>query len=386
MSLSTNQLQNIRALAEQVAQDVALLHREAVDRNSRWPAETMQALGEVGLLGLQVPRSLGGHGEGLTALVTACEALAQVCPSSALCFGMHCVGTAVIAAKATAYQQDHYLRPIAQGKHITTLAVSEKGTGSHLYLAETRLLSHGEEYVIEGSKHFVTSGGYANSYVVTTVAADADAQPGQFSCILVDDGLPGMTWGEPWQGLGMRGNESRALHLDRVRAPKKALLGEEGDQVWYLFEVVAPYFLMAMSGTYLGIAAAALQAATEHLESRQFSHSGERLAGVPVLQHRLAEMWIQVQRARTLVYHAAGMADAGDPNALVPILACKADVADMVEQVTNDAMTLCGGAAYAENSFLARLLRDARAAHVMAPTTDMLKTWAGRALLGQPLL
>jgi len=386
MAASTVELQHVRILAERVAQETALVHREAVDRDSRWPVETMQALGEAGLLGLQAPASLGGHGEGLSALVTACEALAQVCPSSALCFGMHCVGTAVIAAKATPYQQERYLRPIARGQHITTLALSEKGTGSHFYLAETRLLSAGDEYLIDGSKHFVTSGGYADSYVVSTVAADADAQPGQFSCILVDRNLPGTSWGEPWHGLGMRGNESRALLLDGVRAPRKALLGEEGDQVWYIFEVVAPYFLMAMSGTYLGIAAAALRGATEHLQSRQYSHSGERLSGVSILQHRLAEMWIKVQRTRALVYQAAQMGDAGDPNALIPILACKADVADMVEQVTSEAMTLCGGAAYAENSFLARLLRDARAAHVMSPTTDILKTWTGRALLGQPLL
>lgn len=386
MPTQTAALEQVRAIAEQVARETGLVHRDAVDRDSRWPAEVMRALAEAGLMGLQAPRSLGGRGEGLSALLTACEALAQVCPSSALCFGMHCVGTAVIAAKATPYQQERYLRPIAEGKHITTLAVSEKGTGSHLYLAQTRLLSQGDDYVIEGDKHFVTSGGYADSYVVSTVAADPEALAGQFSCILVDRDLPGASWGEPWRGLGMRGNESRAMRLDRVRVPKKALLGDEGDQVWYIFEVVAPYFLMAMSGTYLGIAAAALKATTEHLQSRQYAHSGEHLADVSILQHRLAEMWIKVQRTRALIYEAAAMGDAGDPNALAPILACKADVADMVEQVTGDAMTLCGGTAYGENSFLARLLRDARAAHVMAPTTDMLKTWVGRALLGQPLL
>ncbi|MCA1596295.1 MAG: acyl-CoA/acyl-ACP dehydrogenase [Chloroflexi bacterium] len=384
MTTGTSPLQEIRDLVERVALETALVHRDSVDRDGRWPVETMRALAAADLLGLHVPQSLGGRGEGLAALVAACEALAQVCPSAALCFGMHCVATAVITAKATSYQKERYLRPIAEGKHITTLALSERGSGSHFYIPQTQLRLEGSEYAIDGEKHFVTSGGYADSYVVSTVASDAQA--GQFSCVLVDHGLPGMTWGEAWQGLGMRGNQSRALRLNGARVPREALLGEQGDQIWYIFEVVAPYFLMAMSGAYLGIAAAALKSTTDHLASRQYTHSGERLAEVAVIQHRLGAMWIQVHRTRALVYQAAHMGDARDPEALVPILACKADVADMVESVTNEAMTLCGGAAYAENSFLARLLRDARAAHVMSPTTDILKTWAGRALLSQPLL
>ncbi len=378
-------LHPLRAAAERVAQNVAVQFREEVDRDSRWPAESMRALAEAGLMGLHVPRSLGGHGEGLTALVLVCEALGRECPSSGLCFGMHCVGTAVIAAKATQYQQEHYLRPIAAGRHITTLALSEAGTGGHFYLPLTQLQGEGEEFILEGEKHFVTNGAHADSYVVS-VAAGGDTGTGQFSCVLVDRDLPGLSWGDAWHGFGMRGNESRRMRLDRVRVHQRNLLGEVGDQVWYVFEVVAPFFLMAMSGTYLGVAGAALDLATEHLKTRTYSHSGERLSGQPVLQHRLAELWIKLRRTRALVYEAAHLGDEGNPAALVPILAAKADVAEMATEVTNEAMTLCGGAAYAENSLLARYLRDARAAHVMAPTTDMLKTWAGRALLGEPLL
>lgn len=380
------EVQRLLAVAERVAREAALPYRDEVDRDSRWPAEAMRALAEAGLLGLHVPRHLGGHGEGLTALVAVCEALGRVCPAAALCFGMHCVATAVIAAKATRWQQEHYLRAIARGEHFTTLALSEGGSGSHFYLPETRLIPAGEHYLIKGEKRFVTSGGHADSYVVSTVAAGPGGSPGQFSCVLVDRDLPGMTWGEPWAGFGMRGNESRTLRLDRVRVSREHLLGEEGDQVWYVFEVVTPYFLMGMSGVYLGIGQAVLELVQEHLGSRRYTHSGERLADVSLLQHRLAEQWIALNRSRTLVYEAARLAEVGDPGALAWILASKADVADMVVQTANEGMTLCGGAAYAQNGPLARFLRDARAAHVMAPTTDILKTWTGRVLLGQPLL
>jgi alkylation response protein AidB-like acyl-CoA dehydrogenase len=337
-------------------------------------------------MGLHVPERLGGHGQGLLALALITEAVGKVCPSSAMCYGMHCVGTAVIAAKPTRHQEEHYLRAIAAGDHVTTLSLSEPGTGVHFYLPTTRLLREGGEFVIEGSKQFVTNGGHADSYVITTLASTAGTDTGEFSCVLMDAGAAGIDWQEPWQGFGMRGNSSRGLKLNGVRVPAENLLGEEGDQSWYVFEVVAPYFLLAMAGTYLGIAQAALDYTLHHMRTRGYQHSGETLAQVPVLQHRLAEMWTAVEKTRLLIYRAAQLGDLGDPDALVAILAAKADVADTSVWVVNEAMTLCGGIAYRENDQLTRMLRDARASHVMSPTTDILKTWTGRALLGLPLL
>lgn len=376
----------LKHTAEQVtAQEIAPL-AELVDRDFAWPAHSLKALAAAGLMGLQVPEHLGGHGQGLLALTVIAEAIGKACPSSALCFGMHCVGTAVIAAKATVEQQDTYLRAIARGEHITTLALSEGGTGAHFYLPETRLTADGDHYRIDGAKEFVTNGGYADSYVVSAVAGAGMAEVGDFSCIVVDRDTPGMTWREPWRGFGMHGNSSRGLSFDGVRVPTSRLLGAEGDQVWYVFEVVAPFFLMAMAGTYLGIAQSALDAAGEHLRARAFSHSGESLRDIETLQTRYADMWISVEKTRSLIHEAARRGDLGDPDALPFILACKADAGDTAVKLANDAMTICGGKAYAENSRIGQMLRDARASHVMSPTTDLLKVWTGRALLGLQLL
>lgn len=383
--LLSGAIHELRGKAEQVALGQIAPRSDEVDRDAIWPAHALRALADAGLLGLHVPRRLGGHEQGLLALAVLTETLAKACPSSALCFGMHCVGTAVIAAKATRDQEDRYLRPIAEGRHVTTLALSESGTGLHFYLSQTRLARDSGSYVIDGTKQFVTSGGHADSYVVSTLAS-SPAQAGEFSCLVVDRDAPGVAWLEPWHGFGMRGNSSRGMRLDRARVPVGNLLGEEGDEIWYVFEVIAPYFLMAMSGTYLGIAQAALDLTLEHLRSRRYDHSGEALADVPLVQHRLGELWAAVEKARLLIYHAARLGDLDDPQALPALLSCKADVAGIAVQVTNEAMTLCGGIAYRENSRLARLLRDARASHVMAPTTDMLRQWAGRTLLGLPLL
>lgn len=359
---------------------------QEVDQKGLWPEHSMAALAAEGLLGLQVPKAFGGHGQGLLSLSTLTEKIGRVCPSSALCFGMHCVGTAVIAAKATQLQQEKYLRPIARGEHITSLALAESGTGAHFYLPETSLATDGCGFRLNGTKQFVTNGGQADSYVVSAVASGIQTEPGDFSCLIVDRDTEGMQWLDPWQGFGMRGNSSRGVQFTDAPVPRANLLGEEGDQVWYVFEVVAPYFLMAMAGTYLGIAQSAVDAASEHLRARKHSHSGEALANVATLQTRFAEMWIALEKTRSLVREAATRGDLGHPDALPFILACKADAGETAVRLTNEAMTICGGEAYRENSRVAQMLRDARAGHVMSPTTDLLMAWTGRALLGLPLL
>jgi isovaleryl-CoA dehydrogenase len=384
--LFSDKLQRFREQVEDIVRTELEPRSEQTDAEARWPEHGMRALQRAGLMALNVPKTAGGHGEGLVALCAICELLARCCPSTAICYGMHCVGTAVIAAKATPFHRDAYLKPIAEGRHLTTLALSESGTGTHFYLPQTQLQRDGDEYVINGEKQFVTNATHADSYVISTIASLPNAEAGEFSCLILDGHLPGIAWGEPWNGFGMRGNDSRSLKLENVRAPVKNLLGSEGDEIAYIFEVVAPYFLAAMSGTYLGAAQSALEIATEHLRTRRFDFSGETLSDSPLLQHRLAHLWMAVQKTRLLIFEAARLGDLGDKRALPMMLAAKADVAETAVMLANEAMTLCGGIAYRENSRLARVLRDVRASHVMSPTTDILKLWLGRSLLDVPML
>ena len=373
--------------AQEIAKDVLAPNAATVDRDACWPEEGIRALQQAGLGGLTVPEEFGGLGQGSYRVAQVCEILGQECASTAMCFGMHCVGAAVISAKATPDQQERYLRPIVEGRHLTTLSLSESGTGSHFYVPHTQIEAVSPDmYRVTGSKTFVTNGSYADSYVISTVAAEPDAPLGQFSCIVLREGAEGIHWGPPWDGLGMRGNSSRAMDLNQVMVSRNDLLGEEGDQIWYVFQVVTPYFLMAMSGTYLGIASAALEIARNHLIKRHYSESGSNLAQVPVLQHRLGCLWGMLERTRRLTYHAAASFDSGDPDALPAVFTAKAEVAECAVSMVNEVMTITGGMAYREGSRLHQLLRDARAAHVMAPTTDLLRIWTGRTLLGQPIL
>ena len=381
----TRALEDAIGKTREIARTVVAERSDAVDEEARWPEENFRELQRAGLGGLVVPTRDGGLGLGLLAVARSCEELGRICPSTGISWGMHHVGSAVIAAKATTEQRARYLGPIAEGKHFTTLALSEPGTGAHFYLPETRLVESGSSFVATGRKSFVTNGGRADSYVLST-AAVSEGDAGEFSCIVVPNDAEGLVWGAEWKGLGMRGNSSRDLELRDVRVPRTDLLGEEGDEIWYVFNVVAPFFLTAMAGTYVGVAAAALEEAVAHVSQRRHSHSAAPLANIAVVQHRVGELWARVARTRALIHHAAVAAEAATADALPLLCSAKAEVAGCAVDVVNDAMTLMGGRAYAQHSRIERLLRDARAAHVMAPTTDQLRIWTGRALLDLPLL
>ncbi len=378
------ELEAVRGIAEEVVAP----HSERWDRDAIWPEPALRALQRAGLGGLVIPRAYGGKGQGLLALTQVCETLGRADASTALCYGMHCVGAACVAAKATPDLAERFLAPISAGGHLTTLALSEPGTGSHFYLPETRMrrAKDAECYVITGSKSFVTNGSHADSYVLSTVADDHTAPPGHFSLLLVPGDAKGLVWGPAWSGWGMRGNSSRGLEFKELEVPVCNRLGLEGDQIWYVFRIVAPYFLMAMAGTYLGVASRALSEVRSHLKRRHYSHSGGTLAEVGVLQHRLGGIWAQLEGTRSLCYRVASDADRDVPDALTGLCAAKAETARAVVGIVNECMTLCGGQAYRDGSLLQRLLRDARAADVMSPTTDLLYTWVGRSLLGLPLL
>ena len=384
--MASDSFDGLLVRVQEVALEAVAPSAEAVDAQAAWPRGPLRALQDAGLGGLTVPRAAGGLGFGLAALLRVSEVLGQHCASTAMCFGMHGVASAVLSAKATPEQAETYLRPIAEGRHLTTLALSEPGTGGHFYLPQTRMRRTTQGYLLDGAKSFVTNGGHADSYVLNAAEGAEGSLPGEFACLVLPSRAEGVSWKEEWRGTGMRGNSSRTMRLDDVHLPASSLLGAEGDHTWYVFNVVAPHFLAAMAGTYLGVGQAALEEARAHLKGRSHAHSGGTLAQNPVLQHRLGLLWAEQEKARRLAYYATEQGDMGGPDALPALMSCKAEAAETAVRVANEAMTLLGGIGYAQGSRLDRHLRDARAGPIMAPTTDMLRTWTGRWLLGEPLL
>jgi alkylation response protein AidB-like acyl-CoA dehydrogenase len=380
------ELKSILNIATDISSNVVLKEGLEADKHGGWVRESMEALKTSKLTGLVVPAESGGMGQGLYAMVRVCEILGASYSSAGLCYGMHCVGSAVLAAKATSWQKTNYLEAIAAGKHITTLALSETGTGAHFYFPQTQLKVNDADIILNGNKSFVTNGGHADSYVISTVGVEESSAPDQFSCVIVDANAKGIEWGKPWAGIGMRGNSSLTMALNNVSLSKDHVLGETGEQLWYVFNVIAPYFLMAMAGTYLGVAGAAFEEARKSIKARTYSNSGTNLSNISIVQHRLGELYEKLETAKALIYNASQAGDKGAPEAMTLILAAKNAAANAAVDITNEAMTLAGGRGYMEHSLLEMLLRDARASHVMSPTTDILYTWIGRALLEEPLL
>lgn len=380
------ELNSVLEIVKEIAHTTVVQEAPSSDEKGEWVSKSMEALKDSKITGLVVPVESGGMGLGLSALVQVCETLGTYYASAGLCFGMHCVGSAVLAAKATKWQKENYLEPIAAGKHITTLALSEPGTGAHFYFPQTKLITDDSGFLVNGEKTFVTNGGHADSYVISTLGIDNISSSEGFTCAIMDADSKGISWGDKWNGIGMRGNSSRGMKLENVSIRNEHVLGEKGDQLWYVFNVVAPYFLTAMAGTYLGVAQAAFNEARTCLKDRVYSHNGSHLSQVSVMQHKLGYMYEKLEAAKALIHHAARQGDEGTVEALTLILSSKSVAAACAVEMANEAMTIAGGRGYRNNSLLERLLRDARAAHVMSPTTDLLYTWIGRALLDEPLL
>jgi isovaleryl-CoA dehydrogenase len=349
----------------------------SVDRDREFPDAGLRALAAAGAHGLLVPVSAGGSGGSLSALADACEAVGAACASTGMVFLMHAVTAATIAAGGGP-RAESYLRSMATGETLGTLAFSERGTGAHFYAPELRLSRSNGTVRLSGRKSFVTSGAHAGLYLLLVQGEDDG-----LDCYAVEGDQEGLSFDGSWLGLGMAGNASIAMELDIV-LPEAARIGGPGKGQELVFDVVAPFFLIGLAAVNVGIARAAAEAAVEHVRDRRYP-DGTSLADVQFIQHELAAMDLRVRATRLLVDEAARLGEAGDPGALVAVMEAKIAATEAGVDVTQRALEVCGGQGYTPALPIERHLRDARAGTVMAPTNAVLKSWVGKALAGLPV-
>jgi isovaleryl-CoA dehydrogenase len=349
-----------------------------VDRERRFPDAGMRALAEIGALGLLVGSEHGGVSGGLRSLASAGEIVGSACASTGMVFLMHTVAAATVRGGGGPVADGLLLR-LASGAVTGTLAFSERGTGAHFYAPELTAQRRNGSVHISGRKSFVTAGGHAD---VMLVLLQSDGEG--LDCYAVPRTADGISFDGDWQGLGMRGNSSIAVDFADVTVDEDARIGPAGGGADLVFGVVAPTFLVGLAAVNVGIAQAAVDAAVQHATSRSYP-DGQTLAEVPAIQHQLADMDIRTRSARTLLHEAAALGDAGDAGALVALMEAKISGTDTAAAVTQTALEVCGGQGYTPSLPVERLLRDARAGAVMAPTNGVLRTWTGRALAGLPV-
>jgi alkylation response protein AidB-like acyl-CoA dehydrogenase len=353
------------------------------DRSGSFPEQSIAALGEAGILGLTVQTELGGLGLGPTSFVEAAEEIAAACPSTAMIFVMHVCATEVVK-QSSLPRRDDILKEIAAGRHLSTLAFSEKGSRSHFWAPVSRASADDGEHVLSAEKSWVTSAGYAQSYVVSTGAVSGDG-PTDSTLYFVEASAPGVAIDGAWDGLGMRANASAPVRLDNARIAPDAALSPEAGGFAVMLSSTLPWFQLGAAAVANGIGRAALEATAGHLTSAKFAHLGETLASLPTARARLARARIQLDASRALVNDAARSVESPDDLTMLKVLESKACAAEMALDVTDACMRLCGGAAFSRHLPVERFFRDARAGAVMAPTTDVLYDFVGKAVLGMPL-
>ncbi len=360
----------------------------AVDEHGRFPQEAVTALRRDGLLALGVPEAYDGPGGGPLEVVAAVEPVAAACASTGMVYVMHLVATQTLLAGTGEAENDdpidEVLRGIARGEHLTTLAYSERGSRGHFWAQVSRARADGDEIVLHADKTWSTSAGYVDSYVVATGAPGGD-DPLDTELYLVPADVPGVEVPRRFDGLGLRGNASAPLAFRGVRISSARRLGAPRSGMDLMLTATLPWFALGSAACSVGIAGAALRAAADHAAGARLEHLGATLSQVPGVRERLARAYVRHAESRAHLYEVAGQVEAGDPGAQLGVLAVKAAAAEMAIEVTDMCMRIGGGAAYSKHGPLERHLRDARAAAVMAPTTDLLHEFLGKALTGQEL-
>jgi alkylation response protein AidB-like acyl-CoA dehydrogenase len=372
------------AKAEGVAREVLARHAGEVDRCCRWPQESVAALGKAGLMGLTLPLDMGGAGQGAGTFAAVTSILAQHCASTAMIYLMHLCGAQVIAAAAGFPRRQEVLCAVAEGRHLCTLAFSEKGSRSHFWAPVSQAVVDGDGYRLSAQKSWVTSAGWADSYIVSTRAAGR-TEPTASTLYCVPRGAPGLSCAGTWNGLGLRGNASAPMSLQNVCVSAAERVSLEGEGFNTMLGIVLPWFQIGSAAVALGLSQAAVEGTRRHLLGAKLEHQGKTLASLMNLRARLARMRILVDGQRAFLDHVARLMNDPGPDTLLAVLESKAAAGETALEVTDLAMRTCGGAAFSGHLDVERHFRDARAAAVMAPTTDVLYDFIGRTLLGLPL-
>ena len=259
---------NAAARAAEIARNVVARHADDVDRDARFPEESITALASAGLFGLCVAESLGGAGQGPRAFAAVVEELAQACGSTAMVYVMHVTAARAIATSSTLADRDSILRDVAAGKHLTTLAFSEAGSRSQFWAPVSRLEESNGHYLTSASKSWVTSATHADSYV-STAQKPAAASPLESTIYFVRTSTKGVRVSSPFNGLGLRGNDSAPVTLEEIRVESGDLISPLGEGPKVILEVVLPWFAVGTAAMANGLSRAALQQTAKHLTDRK---------------------------------------------------------------------------------------------------------------------
>jgi isovaleryl-CoA dehydrogenase len=366
---------------ERVIADVVAPAATTVDESGTFPSSAIKALSEAGILGLTASPDVGGGGGSMRDAAEVVLRLAATCGSTAMVVLMHYSAAATIEA----HGPKDVRQAIGEGRHLTTLAFSEAGSRAQFWVPLSTATPLGGTAVLDAAKSWVTSGAEADSYVWSS--RPVDPATGPMTLWLVPsqaEGLNKHTSG--FDGVGLRGNGSIPVTADGVRVPLDARLGADGEGLNIALATALPWFLVLSGAFSLGVLEAVTAEAGAHLSGARLEHLGEALIHQPIPRADYARLRLITDRVRAFLSDTLSALEAGRPDAQLRVLEVKAVAAEDAAVGCDLAMRLCGGAAFRKETNINRHHRDSLAARVMAPTTDALLDFVGRAVSGLPLL
>jgi alkylation response protein AidB-like acyl-CoA dehydrogenase len=374
----TTNAQNYQTILEQICSETIARAAAEVDRSGTFPDKSIEALKTAGLLGAMSGPEVGGLGLGVSGAAAIVDRVAQECGSTAMIVCMHYCGTAVLEVHGS----ESVRRAAASGEHLSTLAFSEVGSRSHFWAPAGTARRKGDDVVLNAQKSWVTSASRATAYAWSSKPLQAE---GPSTLWLVPAGSGGITVHGPFEGLGLRGNDSCPVSARDVQVPATAMLGGDGDGFNIMMGIVLPIFNVLSSACSVGLMEAAVRRTAAHASGVHHSDTGAALAELPTIRNYIARMRVKTDAARTLQDDTIAAINANRADTMLRVLECKAAAGEAATEVLDLAMRVCGGAAFRKDVAVERYFRDTRAAGVMAPTTDVLYDFVGKAVCGLPL-
>ena len=351
-----------------------------IDANDRFPAELVPIFGDMGLLQMWVPEQYGGPGGDLTSVCIAREEISKVSESCALLAGQNSIGLILpLLHFGTEEQRKKWLPMVAEGRTLTAVAITEPDSGSDVGSMRTNAKRDGDSYVINGQKCFITWGNLAH-YVL--VFARTSGQKGfeGLSCFIVDTKTPGYRVGKNEKKMGLNGVPNVSLHFDDMRVPAENMIGEEGRgflAAMRILDMNRP----TVAAASVGLAQGALDYAVEYAKTRK--QFGRPIGHFQGLQWMLADMAMQIEAARALVYECCQRVDSGDFSRLAEMASmAKCFASDVAMKVTTDAVQIFGGVGYMQDYPVEKFMRDAKINQIFEGTNQIQRIVISRHLLG----
>lgn len=346
------------------------------DLNSTFPIEAFEKMGEEGFLKLLIPENLGGFGKGAKEHQEVIMAFAEYNPSAALCYMMHnvAVNAVIKCGKEELYKK--VADDVVNHNKFLALANSEFGTGTHFGNPETICTKENDYYIFNGTKSMVTSATFASYYLFLSKSCEIEGKTTYWTVPLESEGVEfNMDY---WDGVGMRGNVSCPMKLNNVKLKDTNRLGEEGDGP-EVSKVVTKLFLLGLASVYSGLNIRLSNITTDYASRRKYPN-GSCLADIEIVQMYLSKIYAMGQSSRTLAEDAAEALDRNDEDALDKIIASRVIAIEHAMESSTLAMRVGGGITYNKKTEIEKLMRDAYAGQIMAPSLDVLHVMLGKSL------